>query len=115
MYNMLGYMKDNTNSTLASLILAVIETEPLHGYAIAKRIKERSEEALEYGEGTLYPALKKLHSLDLVESSWQTDGTGPARKVYFITEKGRKQLAADRESWRKYVKSFSLVLGGQNA
>ena len=117
MYNVIMAIKpDSSPDNLGTLILAVIEYEPLHGYAIAKRIKERSEDAFAFGEGTLYPALKNLLAKDWVVAKWDEEGSGPPRKVYSLTEQGAVQLAKQREAWTAYSRNISLVLiGGQSA
>lgn len=111
-YADMGSKPETSPNNLGSLILAVIEYEPLHGYAIAKRIKERSEDAFTFGEGTLYPALKNLLTKGWVEAHWETEGGGAKRKVYNLTEEGTRQLAKEREAWKDYSRTFSLVLNG---
>lgn len=113
MYN--ATMNKKEMASLSALVLAVLEIESLHGYAIAKKIKQRSEEALIYGEGTLYPALKYLSNEGWVTSEWDTNGPGPAKKVYTITESGRKELAKERERWKSFQASYSAVLGVEGA
>lgn len=111
MYNEI--VKKNEMASLSALVLAVLESECLHGYAIAKKIKERSNDALVYGEGTLYPALKFLANGGMVDSEWDTEGSGPAKKVYRITEIGQKHLANERQRWQEFQTSYSTVLGVQ--
>jgi PadR family transcriptional regulator PadR len=103
-------MDRTTSANLASLILAVLEDRPLHGYAIAREIERRSENLLRYGEGSLYPALRTLESQGHVQPSWDTAGPGPARKVYQITTDGLKELVRAKKSWRDYSRSIDLVL-----
>jgi PadR family transcriptional regulator PadR len=70
-------LKGNT----PTLVLAVLNDGPLHGYGIAREIERRSDNALRFKEGTLYPALHALEREGLVESEWQREGTGRERKV----------------------------------
>jgi PadR family transcriptional regulator PadR len=95
-----------------TLILAVLGEAPRHGYAIAREIERRSADALKLGEGALYPALRALEGDGLVESRWETDGPGPARKVYALTESGRAELERRARSWRRFSNAIDAVLGG---
>ncbi|MDR3689602.1 MAG: helix-turn-helix transcriptional regulator [Fimbriimonas sp.] len=100
------------SGNLFGLILAVLESAPLHGYGIAREIEIRSSDALSFGEGTLYPALRALEQDGFIEARWDTSGTGPAKKVYELTPDGKAELARIREAWRDYSRSIDQVLGG---
>jgi len=100
------------SGNLPGLILAVLEHAPLHGYGIAREIEKRSMDALSFGEGTLYPALKLLERDDLIAASWNTEVKGPARKVYSLTANGKKELEKFRKAWREYTQSVDRVIGG---
>lgn len=93
---------------LDSLILAVIEAEPAHGYAIIKRLKRRSDGALSLPEGTVYPALHRLEAAGLLSSSW-SDGNR-RRRVYRLTRSGRRELAGRRGDWKAFVTTIDAVL-----
>lgn len=95
------------------LVMAVLEEAPCHGYAIAREIERRSGQGLGIREGTLYPALRVLEQDGLIEGQWETPATGPARKVYSLTEKGHGELARRTQVWRDYAQSFGQVLGGK--
>jgi PadR family transcriptional regulator PadR len=105
-------MNIRTGPNLSDLILSVIEDEPLHGYAIAREIEKRSLNALRYGEGALYPALRSLEKGRFVEATWDTSGAGPARRVYRLTHEGVKELREARLAWLEYSHSVEQVLGG---
>lgn len=94
-----------------TLLLAVLAEGPRHGYAIAREIERRSEEALKMGEGALYPALRTLEAEGWIESHWETSDTGPARKVYGITDSGRGELARRARSWQRFSAAVDAVLG----
>ena len=100
-------LKGNT----PTLILAVLEGAPLHGYAIAREIERRSEHALSLGEGSLYPALRALERDKLVTSRWEPQPAGPARKVYTLTEAGAAALARRTKSWRQFADAVENVIG----
>lgn len=101
-------MKGNT----PVLLLAVLQDGPLHGYAIAREIERRSKETLQLGEGSLYPTLRTLETDGLVTSRWEPQPSGPARKVYELTEAGRTELETKTRSWRQFVEAVENVLGG---
>ena len=95
-----------------TLILAVLAEAPLHGYAVAREIQHRSGETLRLGEGSLYPALRVLEADGLVSSRWEPQESGPARRIYALTEAGHTELARRRRSWRDFVQAMDGVLGG---
>jgi PadR family transcriptional regulator PadR len=95
-----------------TLILAVLERSPNHGYGIAREIERRSESGLALREGSLYPALRGLEADGLVTSHWETLESGPSRRVYTITHEGRAELARRTRSWRTFVQAIDQVLGG---
>lgn len=92
------------------LILAVLSGGPHHGYAIAREIERRSREALSVGEGALYPALRALEREELVQSEWQTQPSGPARRVYTLTDAGHAKLASSLKSWSRFSQAVNAVL-----
>jgi PadR family transcriptional regulator PadR len=95
-----------------SLILAVLADAPRHGYAIAREIERRTDNALSLGEGSLYPALLALEQSGLVSGAWETRApSGPARKVYTITKAGTAELARRTRDWRAFAQSIERVLG----
>ncbi len=100
----------NFKGTLPSLILEALVHEPSHGYRIAQRIKERSKGVLDFKEGTLYPALHKLESEELVES-YEGVEKGRPRRYYRITKAGRATLAKDRAEWRELSRAVTVILG----
>lgn len=96
-----------------TLILAVLADGPRHGYAIAREIERRSQDALKVGEGALYPALRALEREELVQSEWQTQDSGPARRVYTLTDAGRARLAVSLNSWTRFSQAVNAVLDSQ--
>jgi len=93
---------------LDSLILAVLEAEQLHGYAIIEQLKQRSGGALSLPEGTVYPALHRLEAAGLLASSWS--GAGRKRRVYRLTRAGRRALVARRGEWKAFTSAIEAVL-----
>jgi PadR family transcriptional regulator, regulatory protein PadR len=96
------------------LLLAILEAEPLHGYAISQRLRLRSAEAFDVAEGTLYPALHRLEQIGLLSSSWSDSGPRK-RRLYAVTAKGRANLAAGRKEWRTFAGGMDAVLFGEVA
>jgi PadR family transcriptional regulator PadR len=93
------------------LILAVLSDSPRHGYAIAREIERRCADALKVGEGALYPALRALEREGMVESLWETQPSGPARRIYTLTDTGAAKLAASLQSWKRFSNAVNAVLG----
>ena len=102
-------LKGNT----PTLVLAVLNDGPLHGYGIAREIERRSDNALRFKEGTLYPALHALEREGLVVGEWQREGTGRERKVYRITPGGLADLQRRTHTWNTFSSAIERVLGGQ--
>jgi transcriptional regulator len=98
--------------TLDLLILRTIAAEPLHGWAISKRIRERSGDALQVNQGSLYPALYRLESRGWVAADWGVSSEGRRVKTYRLTAKGRRELVAEQDGWRQFVAACELVLAG---
>jgi PadR family transcriptional regulator len=96
--------------TLALLILRLLATEPLHGYAIAQRIHLLSREELSVEEGSLYPALQKLLVNGWVKASWTMSESGREVREYRLTAGGRKQLDAALAEYRRVNKAIGILL-----
>jgi len=101
---------DLLHGTLDMLILRVLQTGPLHGYAIAQRIRQLSGEVLEAEEGSLYPALQRLAKKGWVTAKWgQTDAKQRA-KFYRLTPEGKKQLVREESRWTELVNAIGRVM-----
>lgn len=96
--------------TLALLILRVLHSQPLHGYAIAQRIHHLSREELSVEEGSLYPALQKLLLNGWVKANWTTSDSGREVREYRLTAAGRKQLEAAMTEYRRVNRAIGLLL-----
>lgn len=94
---------------LDGLILAVVEAEPAHGYAIIEELKRRSAGVFTLPEGTVYPALHRLEAGGLLASSWER-GSGRRRRVYRLTRRGRTALGARRSEWQIFSRAVEGVL-----
>jgi PadR family transcriptional regulator len=96
--------------TLFLLILKSLARGPLHGYAIAKRIKNASDNGLEIEDGSLYPALNRLLVKGWVHAEWGTSENNRRARFYRLTPEGRKQLHAEARDFEKLVKNIQLVM-----
>ena len=96
--------------TLMMLVLRVLSTQPLHGYAIAQRIHQLSADELRVEEGSLYPALQKLLVKGWVKAAWRVSESGRQVREYRITPSGQRQLEAEVAEYRRTATAISLVL-----
>jgi len=96
--------------TLMMLVLRVLRTQPLHGYAIAQRIHQVSAEELRVEEGSLYPALQKLLVKGWVKAAWRESESGRQVREYRITAGGRRQLDAEVAEYRRTASAIGLLL-----
>lgn len=102
---------DLFTGTLDILVLQTLRPAPLHGYAIGKAIRDRSEGVLTVEEGALYPALHRLERKGLLESAWGRTETGRRAKFYRVTEGGVAHLEAEAARWAAYSGAVSTILG----
>jgi PadR family transcriptional regulator PadR len=96
--------------TLEMLILRVLQSDALHGYAIAQRLKDVSRDVLQVGESSLYPALQRLLLNGFVDAEWGPSENNRRARYYSLTAQGRKQLAAEREEFDRLVTAIRRVL-----
>ena len=102
---------DALQGALDLLILKVLSRRaPLHGYAIMTAIESISEDVLRVEEGSLYPALHRIVEAGLIRAEWMTKENGRRARVYELTARGRKQLAAEEERWTAVASAIQRVL-----
>lgn len=101
---------DLLQGTLDLLILKSLSREPLHGWAIARRIQSLSDEVLSVQQGSLYPALHRLEQQGWVTADWKNTDLGRSAKFYSLTRDGRKQLERELENWRRLSSAVGLLL-----
>jgi len=97
--------------TLDMLILRTLVMGPAHGHTIAQAIEQRSENALEVEQGSLYPALHRLEDRGWLISEWGFSENNRKAKFYRLSPKGRKELNAATVRWRKMTRAIDLILG----
>jgi transcriptional regulator len=98
------------HGTLDALILKTLTRGPSHGYAIARFIEDTTGEAVLVEEGSLYPALYRMERRGWVAAEWGTSELGRRAKLYRLTDVGRRQLAAELATWRRFSAGVSKVL-----
>ena len=96
--------------TLDLLILKTVALEPRHGWAIAKRIQQMSQDVLQITQGSLYPALHRLEQQGWLKAQTGMTESGREAKFYALTAAGRKQLARELESWDRLSNAIGLVV-----
>jgi transcriptional regulator len=106
-------MSDQTDliqGTLDLLILRAIAAGPLHGWAIAQRIQQTSNELLKVQQGSLYPALHRLEHQGWITAEWGTSEANRRARFYSLTHAGRKQVELERSKWERLSAGVNLVL-----
>jgi PadR family transcriptional regulator PadR len=101
---------DLIQGTLDLLILRTVALQPMHGWAIAKRIQQVSKEVLQVTQGALYPALHRLEQQGWLRGEWRATETGREAKFYLLTRPGRAQLAKELEQWERLSHAVGLVI-----
>ena len=96
--------------TLDMLILKITALGPMHGYGIAQRIQQISQDFFQLQQGSLYPALHRLEDRGWLKAEWKATETGREGKFYSLTRVGRKQLRAEVENWEKLTGAVALIL-----
>jgi PadR family transcriptional regulator, regulatory protein PadR len=97
--------------TLDLMVLKTLDSMgPLHGYGIARRIEQAAQGSLALNQGTIYPALVRLETKGWIGSDWGTSENNRRARFYAITRSGKKQLAAEAESWARTVAIVNRLL-----
>jgi transcriptional regulator len=96
--------------TLDMVILQVVAAGPIHGYALAHRIRLISRDLLQIQQGSLYPALHRLENRELLAAEWKASETGRDAKFYRLTPKGRAQLKKETANWSRLSEAIALIL-----
>ena len=102
--------RDLFPGALEMMVLRLLEREPMHGYALVQRIKQRSNDLLQVEEGSLYPALQRLLKAGLVKAAWGTSATNRRVRIYRLTPEGAKHLSQQVSSFERMLEGITLVL-----
>jgi PadR family transcriptional regulator, regulatory protein PadR len=101
---------DLLQGTLDMLVLKTLQIEAMHGWGITERLEQWSEQALQLGQGTLYPALYRLERQGLIKSSWKVTENNRRARYYALTAAGRKHFEEELAHWRRLSRAVNLVL-----
>jgi PadR family transcriptional regulator PadR len=101
---------DLLQGTLDLLILKVVALGPIHGYAIAQRIRQISRDVLQIQQGSLYPALHRLENKKWLRAEWRNSESGREAKFYELTAAGRKRLEVESAEWDRLSGAIGLIL-----
>jgi len=101
---------DLVQGTLDLLILKTLALEPMHGWAIAQRIKQLSNDVLRVQQGSLYPALHRLERQAWIKAEWGESDNNRRAKYYSLTRAGRKQLEREASSWERLSAAISAIV-----
>jgi transcriptional regulator len=108
---------DVLHGSLALMVLRTLDTlGPMHGWGIARRIEQMSDNVLNLNQGTLYPALLRMEQLGWIRSEWGVSDNNRKAKFYSITRAGKKQLAAEAQNWERMSSIIARFLrSGESA
>ena len=106
----MGNQIELLQGTLDLLILKTLALEPMHGWGIAQRIQQISQDVLQVGQGSLYPALHRLEQRGWIGSEWSTSDNNRWAKFYFLTCAGKNQLEKELGEWERLSAAIALVL-----
>lgn len=96
------------------LILQIVSLYSMHGYGIAQRLNQISRSVVQVNQGSLYPALHRLEQKRWLRAEWKQSETGREAKFYSLTASGRKQLAAEKDSWARLAGAVQLIFNEGN-
>jgi PadR family transcriptional regulator, regulatory protein PadR len=101
---------DLVQGTVDLLILKIVALEPMHGWAVAHRIRQMSNDVLQVGDSALYPALHKLEQQGWIQAEWKVSENNRRAKYYSLTGAGRKALAKEAAQWERLSRAISLIV-----
>jgi PadR family transcriptional regulator PadR len=101
---------DLLQGTLDLLVLRTLQGGAMHGWDIAQRIQQLSQDVLQVNQGSLYPALHRLEAQDLISSEWGESDNNRRAKFYKLTAAGRRRLAAEAKEWERFTWAVEQVL-----
>jgi PadR family transcriptional regulator, regulatory protein PadR len=96
--------------TLDLLILRTLQNDALHGWAVSERIQQVSQDVLQIGQGSLYPALHRLEHQGWIEAEWRVSELGRRAKYYHLTASGRRRLVVEAREWELMANAIGRVM-----
>lgn len=106
----MSYERELLKGSTDSLLLCLINHQPMYGYQIIKELERRSKGYFQFKEGTLYPALHRLEKAGFIQGKWQRLPGGQERRYYYITPKGGKALAERLAAWQDFSTAVALIM-----
>ena len=106
----MNYGRELLKGSTDSLLLCLINNQPMYGYQIIKEIEKKSNGYFQFKEGTLYPALHRLEKEGLIRGKWQKLPNGQERRYYHIQEKGQMVLNERMTTWRDFSKAVNMIM-----
>lgn len=110
-----GVSKELVAASSRPMVLSILAGGESYGYEILKQVKLLSGGELEWSDGMLYPVLHRLERNGLIAGRWELTAEGRRRKYYRLTERGKRQLASDRNEWRAVHRALRVSWGGEHA
>jgi PadR family transcriptional regulator PadR len=110
----MDFDRELITGTVTVLILSLLSEREMYGYEILQEAERRSAHEFQLKEGTLYPALHNLEQSGLLKAVWRAGDSGPRRKYYSLTAKGRRHAHAKRRQWETLASLMRTILGGAN-
>lgn len=101
--------KERLKGNSELLILALLERGPLHGYALSQMLKNSMPDMFRFGVGMLYPMLHKMEKKKIIKGEWKETASAK-RRMYSLTQKGRKELAKEKKEWGRFSNALSSLL-----
>jgi PadR family transcriptional regulator PadR len=105
---------DLVQGTLDLLLLRILAHEPMHGWAISRRLNQMSDDVLNVSDGSLYPALHKLEHRGWIKADWRPSENNRRAKFYSLTRAGRRQLERETHEWERLSGAISALLRARN-
>ena len=106
----MNYGRELLKGSTDSLLLCLINSQPMYGYQIIKELERKSNGYFQFKEGTLYPALHRMEKTGLVKGKWQKLPSGQERRYYHITEKGQRALNERMAVWQGFSEAINLIM-----
>ena len=106
----MNYGRELLKGSTDSLLLCLINNEPMYGYQIIKELERKSNGYFQFKEGTLYPALHRLEKTGLLKGKWQKLPSGQERRYYYVTAKGQEALNDRLTIWKGFFEAVNLVM-----
>ena len=105
---------DALRGSLDLLILKTLSLAPMHGWGLTHRIEQLSQDALQVGQGSIYPALVRLEQRGWIDTEWRITENSRRAKYYRLTAAGRRALGQELASWNRFVSAVGLVLAAES-